>query len=120
MDHSLGYEGGLVVGEGVEAALDDVVGVLILNQSHHILIFELGDQEVALIGLSKLEGLLDDAAAVFGFCERKHVTQYLVENSFALIVAAVLDQLLYDIVAEDVIDELVEAFYRFLKYEVLK
>lgn len=108
-----------LAGHLLDALLDDVVAVLVLHARHNVSV-QLLDQQRLLVAVNHLQRLrkcqtnndtagrtggthlLDDAASVHLHGERHDVANKLLRKTALLLRAAVLKELLDDIVAKDV------------------
>jgi len=118
--HSLHDEVRLLVVQVLEALLDHVVSVLVLNQLEHVDVLEFVDEEVPLVLVGELEGLLNDSAAVLAAGQLHHLAQDLVDDRRLLPGTAELDEFLDDVIPEDVVHQLLDAGDHLLKHEVFE
>ena len=89
-------------GKAVEALLDDVVAVEVLDQSHHTGVKSDDDNGNLLRGRQELDHLLDSPSSVHVERDVDQLRSNCLNNHGALFVAAVLQKLLAEVVSKGI------------------
>lgn len=97
-----------------EELLDDVVCILVLHELEHVTLQFLSQTQTDVVW-KVVEGLLDHATAVCAEGKRHDVSTHLFGERESLRFGAILEHLLHDVVAKDVLHERPRMWSNFLK-----
>ena len=109
LSHGVEDELSILRAEVVEALLDDVVAVEVLDQLNNIIAHGVDDHLSLLRGGDELDHLLECACTVLVEGDLSHVLHAVTDENSALLIVAVLEQLLAEIVAEGIGHQLGDA-----------
>jgi len=113
--HSVEDELSVLRAEVVEALLDDVVTVQVLDQLNNIVAHGVDDHLGLLRGGNKLDHLLKSAGTVLVKRDLGHQFHTVANENSALLIVAVLEQLLAEIIAEGISHQLGDAWVDLLE-----